>query len=348
MTVQLARILQNRGHAVHLIVNVQSADQEYFDIDVPMHVLNRKSLLLAANALSSVARRTKIELLFSVLPVANLIADLSILSGGQPAKVINTWHGYRKSTRGIKGQFAFFSIAALSRICSASVAVSHDLAWHLFSLGASKERMNVIYNGIRLPEAIVPYRQSRPYIFSSGSLTRHKDHQTLIRAFASVRDQLESDLLIAGKGPLMGELKSLAARLGVENRVRFLGFQREPYPYYAGASMFVLPSTTESFGLVLVEAMACGTPVVSTDSGGTNEVLGNSKYGRLVPPGNAELLAQAMIATASEGRRSDWLQSRARMFDIERTADNYERLCRNLTSDRGSIFGSGGPTKVES
>ncbi len=119
-----------------------------------------------------------------------------------------------------------------------------------------------------------------------------KDYPTLLKALARAPETAR--LLIAGAGPLLTELVQLAARLGLERRVRFLGFEPNVQRWMQAADGFVLSSRYEGLPMVLLEAGACGVPAVATDVPGTREAIVNGETGWLAPAGDADALAQAM------------------------------------------------------
>ncbi|CAK0778782.1 N-acetylgalactosamine-N, N'-diacetylbacillosaminyl-diphospho-undecaprenol 4-alpha-N-acetylgalactosaminyltransferase [Gammaproteobacteria bacterium] len=135
-----------------------------------------------------------------------------------------------------------------------------------------------------------------PIWVAAGRLVPLKDFPTLIRAFWHVHQKISgARLLIFGEGPERDHLIRLCAELNLEDSVALPGFIEDPIPAFARATAVVVSSRFEGFGLTLVEAMACGTSVVSTDSVGPREILQDGKLGPLVPPGDTEALAQAMI-----------------------------------------------------
>ncbi len=134
-----------------------------------------------------------------------------------------------------------------------------------------------------------------PFILGVGELSTRKDFATLIRAFALLRKQFRCRLIILGKGKQREMLEALARELRVENEVDLPGFVDNPYPWMKQADLFVLSSRWEGFGNVLAEALATGTPVVSTDCpSGPAEILDNGRYGPLVPVGDHAAMARAM------------------------------------------------------
>lgn len=135
-----------------------------------------------------------------------------------------------------------------------------------------------------------------PVLIAVGRLEPQKDYPTLIRAFAKVRKMLPARLIILGEGRERASLESIIKELKLEQDVSLPGFVMNPYAYMARASLFVLSSRWEGLPTVLIEALCCGTPAVSTDCpSGPREILQKGKYGQLVPVGDADALAEAII-----------------------------------------------------
>lgn len=163
-----------------------------------------------------------------------------------------------------------------------------------------------------------------PLILSVGELSARKDFATLIRAFAQLRAQQPARLMILGDGRQREALLTLAAELGVAEDVALPGFVPQPYAYMAHAALFAFASRWEGLGFVLIEALAVGTPVVSTDCpSGPREILDHGRFGPLVPVGDAAALAAAMRATLANPVPRPLLQQAARRFEIETATDAY-------------------------
>ncbi len=163
-------------------------------------------------------------------------------------------------------------------------------------------------------------------ILTVGSLKDQKNHSLLLRAFARTPGT-RSRLMLLGQGENEGILRAVASDLGISDRIIFAGFHRDPSPFYATADLFVLSSDYEGFGNVIVEALACGCPVVSTDCpSGPAEILENGRFGRLVPVGDAEALAVAISEALAAEHDRELLRRRAEDFSPERAADKYLAL----------------------
>lgn len=173
-------------------------------------------------------------------------------------------------------------------------------------------------------------------VLAVGTLKAIKDYATLLNAFEKLRHRLDARLLILGEGECRIDLEAQVCALGIVQSVFMPGFVKDPAPYYQHADLHVLSSTGEGFGNVIVEALAAGTPIVSTDCpSGPREILCDGKYGRLVPVGDADALAQAMQAALAESPDREALKARARDFAVDKIADEY--LDVMLPGWRGAI-----------
>jgi glycosyltransferase involved in cell wall biosynthesis len=170
-----------------------------------------------------------------------------------------------------------------------------------------------------------------PVIVSAGRMVDHKDFATLIDAFALAADRCDARLVLFGDGPLKPSLQAQAARRGVAARVDFAGFTDQLPAYLSRARLFVLSSRWEGLSTVLVEALAAGCPVVSTDCPqGQREMLDGGRWGRLVPVGSARAMAEAILAELATARSRDDLRARADAFRADAVFDAYERLLAPL------------------
>lgn len=216
------------------------------------------------------------------------------------------------------------------------VTVSHGAAADLARLsGIAQSKIEVVYNPIAEPPPevrISPEIESLwgaadGRILTAGTLKRAKNHHLLIRSFAILRRRRPAKLMILGEGELRVHLQALAAREGVADDVLLPGFASDPWPYYASANLFALSSRYEGFGNVLVEAMHCGLPVVSTDcESGPREILDNGKYGTLVPMDDEQALAEAMETALREPADPSPLKARARELSGQSSSDRYLQL----------------------
>lgn len=166
-----------------------------------------------------------------------------------------------------------------------------------------------------------------PVLVFAGRLEREKDLPTLLRAFAILRQGRDCRLLIIGDGSLRREIESKRDALGLGDSVDLPGWAPNPYPYLKQASLVVLTSVWDALPTVLIEALALGTPVVSTDCGaGPREILDGGRYGPLVPPRDPATLAAALARTLDSPLPREQLRSGGQRYEVARNADLYLRL----------------------
>lgn len=220
------------------------------------------------------------------------------------------------------------------------IAISEGVKRDLVALtGLPGERIEVVYNGILSPvvraRAAEPVEHpwfddgAIPVLVSAGRLAPQKDYPTLIRAFARLRRDRAARLLILGEGPDRRLLEDLVKTLDLSESIHLPGHVQNPYGYMVRAAAFVMASRWEGFGNVIAEALCLGTPVVATDCpGGPREILGDGRWGHLVPPGDETALAAAMAASLREGRSgpAPALTDHCARFEARRAALEYLRV----------------------
>ena len=171
-------------------------------------------------------------------------------------------------------------------------------------------------------------------ILAAGRLVEQKNFFMLIRAFAEVRSQLDVRLIILGEGPQRKQIVDLINNLNIEETVSLPGWVDNPYSFMAKADLFVLSSSKEGCPNVLLEALACGCPVVSTDCpSGPSEILDHGRWGRLVPVNDQTALAEAIVATLEDDTNQDALRQRAEQFSAENMIEKFETLIREVVSE---------------
>ncbi|EKQ68640.1 glycosyltransferase [Leptolyngbyaceae cyanobacterium JSC-12] len=255
---------------------------------------------------------------FAMLSADHYLNEIALLakriSGVSTRAIVAEHNQLSKTTRNankLKGRVAPIFARLLYPWADGIVAVSHGVAKDLaHTASLPLEHIQTIYNPVVNPEMLAsanepvdhPWFSSSdiPVILGVGKLEPQKDFPNLIRAFAKVRQTKPSRLVILGWGPDRPELESLVQELGLQNEVDLPGYVQNPYAYMARASTFVLSSAWEGLPTVLIEAMALGTPVVSTDcESGPAEILAEGKYGYLTPVGDSDALADAILQVLS-------------------------------------------------
>ena len=212
------------------------------------------------------------------------------------------------------------------------VCVSDGTVRQMAELGIDPRRMQVILNGI--DTALFDFAGPSPEGggVTVARLSPEKDIDSLVRAMAIIREAYPSfQLEIAGDGVCMSDLRARVRELGLEGHVKFLGQVRDVRGVLEKSSLFILPSLTEGISLTLLEAMACGLPVVATRVGGTPEVVVDGETGLLVHPGSPAELAQAILSLLQDPERSRQMGVRARQrieqhFDVRHMVEKYEAM----------------------
>ena len=336
----LSRGLVDRGLDVDMVLaRAEGAFLSALDPRIHLVDLNAPRVLLAFPALARYLRQARPHAVLSSLPHLNLSSILARGWTGVKSRLVLVEHNdlAHASAHGVRRWEKFFPamMRVLYPAADAVVAVSAGVADGLVSHAhLRREKITVIHNPIVTPEiaekATAPLDHpwfapgQSPVFVAAGRLTVQKDYPTLLRAFAELRQRRAARLFILGVGELHDELVAQADGLGIGADVEFAGFQENLFAFMSRAAAFVLSSAWEGFGNVLVEALACGTQVISTDCpSGPAEILDGGKFGRLVPVGNTSALAAAMEAALDHPLPAEMLRERAQIFSVDAALDRY-------------------------
>lgn len=299
------------------------------------------ALLRALPQLIACLRALQPRALLAIGAQANLAALLARPHLAQPMRVVMSEHNVLSQVaaltrRRFRRLYPVFA-RALYPQADALVAVSRPIADDLATLtGIPRAQIRVIANPVEVEAVAAAARAplpadfpaARPFLLAVGRLHWQKNYGLLLEAFARVAPALPAlDLVFLGEGPARQQLQRQVERLGLEQRVHLRGFDPNPFAFMARARALVSTSTIEGFGHVLVEALACGCPVVAVDApGGPADILDHGRFGRLVPPGDAEGLAASILATLAEPPDRDRLRARAHAFAAGPAVDAYLAL----------------------
>lgn len=348
MFVRMATHFADLGHRVELVL-MNVVKMEYRDelsSRVRIVDLQTPRLWTSLPAFRHYMIREKPDVVISAMPLANGIAAWAKRLTGSASQVILTERNAISLAFGDldvpRYRPLMWAIRRSYRFADALVGVSLGVAERLQTVpGVSQDRVHVIYNPAWRPDMEglarepVPHpwlmQRDLPVIIAIGRLEAQKDFPTLLRAFAKVRKKREARLVLLGEGSLRRSLEALARELGVADDLSMPGFKTNPFAHLARADLFVLSSAHEGFGNVLVEAMASGTPVVSTDCpSGPAEILDGGRYGPLVPVGDANALAIAIEQELDNPTPAELLKARASKFSVEASANAYLKLAEDL------------------
>lgn len=336
----LAQGFVERGLKVDLVVSAGEG-LDLWQIPIGVRVINLNAPRVSASLpkLIGYLRRERPNALIPSLHYANEVALLAKHFARVPTKILIPEHNMlstevRYHEKGSRQQLIPLAARLLYPYADGIVAVSRGVAEDLAQItGISPKRIHVIYNPVITTQLYEMAKEpvdhpwfnpgEPPVILGVGRLEAQKDFPTLIRAFALVRKKRPVRLAILGWGPDRQKLAALVNELGIEDDVVMPGFIKNPFAYMAKASVFALSSVWEGLSNVLIEAMALGTPVISTDcKSGPAEVLADGKYGWLVPVGNSEALAKKILQILDSNIQpvdSDWLSQ----FTLHTSTQRY-------------------------
>ncbi len=319
--------------------------EEYVEDDVLFIKLGTRRLRGAVTRLAEVIRTERPDIVFSTIPNYNMVALLATMLSRTQAKNVVREAAYLGGTlkENAKLRFAGFLYRRASRVVALSKGVKENI---IQRYKVNSDKIDIIYNPVDVESIQALMRQDdiepgHREIFGGGGKTvitagrfhHDKDQLTLIEAFKSVREEMPGTrLFILGEGELEEALRQRAEALGIGEAVHFTGFRRNPYAYFAQSDLFVLSSVREGFGHVLTEALATGTPVVSTRAHpGAGEVLNDGEFGLMSEPSDAEALAENIIymLKLDKGKREEIIEKglrRAETFHAEKIVKQYEKM----------------------
>ncbi|MDS1140062.1 glycosyltransferase [Pusillimonas sp. SM2304] len=337
--VSLANGLAAQGLKVDLVL-ARQAGVYLADVSPGVRIvnLNVPRTLQTLRPLARYLRQERPATLISAMNYVNVMASWACRIANVPTRLVLTEHAnlsqlLSDSSRSMALCLPWLMRPAYAR-ADAIIAVSDGVAQDLAkTLGYAAQRIHTRHNPIDTVALAAKSTEALnhpwfapgapPVIMAAGRLSPEKDFPTLIRAFALLRSQRPARLAILGEGGERQALQAQIDQLDCKDDILLAGFQANPYTWMSRAGVFVLSSRWEGFGNVLVEAMACGTPVVSTACpSGPEEILGQGRWGRLVPVGDAAALAQAIDQTLSDPHPPD-VRLRAQDFSVDRVVQTY-------------------------
>jgi len=342
--VMIANELARRGFRTHLVLGRDhGAYSQHISPNVTVVDLHTNRTLQATMALARYLRNTRPPVLLSASVMCN-IAALALGRFASPrTRIVIREDSFMSLASPITNRtpssvsgvstLAFRAVPRLYPKADLIITASKGSAADLVeNFGARKVKTKTIYNpvisdGVLQESNATPShpwcQDTMPVVLAVGRLSAEKDFSTLLRAFALVRQQRESRLLILGEGPDRVALEALSTTLGISADVDMPGFVDNPYSFMKHSAVYVLSSVREGMSNTLVEAMACGCPVVSTDCpSGPSELLDGGRYGALVRMGSSDELAESILDVLSGGGgrpTAEWL----RQFTVEYAVDRY-------------------------
>jgi glycosyltransferase involved in cell wall biosynthesis len=330
----LANAFAARGYAVDLVLAV--AEGPYLSqVSDSVHIVDLKAgrVIMALWPLLRYLRRHRPVAMLSAMTHSNVVALLARALACVPTRLVVS----ERSTITVDSSLAHGGVARLlyalvpllypraDGIVAVSQASANDLVGFA---GLAASSVEAIYNPFDLQRIKILAAATLthhwfaagqpPVVLAIGRLTEQKDFSNLIRAFARLRDSRPARLMILGEGELRSELEAQADSCGLTMEdIQMPGFVANPFAYLAHCGVFVLSSRWEGLPGVLIEAMACGAPVVATDCpSGPHEILEGGRWGSLVPVGDEDALVKAIDESL--------VTSRAQLPDVRKRAEDFE------------------------
>ncbi|SFQ62869.1 Glycosyltransferase involved in cell wall bisynthesis [Roseivivax halotolerans] len=342
ISIVLAHEFARAGHQVEFVLRqargelLDEARQSFSVVD-----LDTARVRSVLRKLVTYLRQRQPDVLLAAMWPLTCIAPVASRLAGLRCKVLVSEHGILSAQYkdwGAAHRIALRATTGLGyRLAHRRIGVSDGVARDMAGLSSmAPDRFDTIYNPVppraEPSEAAIAAAEALwnappgQRLVTVGTMKAVKNHPLLLRAFAQL-PRPGARLMFVGDGSERDALVSLAQELGVADRVIFAGFHPDPSPFYRTADLFALSSNYEGFGNVIVEALSCGTPVVSTDCpSGPNEILEGGRYGRLVPVGDEQALAQAMSDALAAPVDRDALIQRAADFAPAIAAQGYLAL----------------------
>lgn len=340
--VRLANEFANRGYTVDIVL-VKNKGQYLDDVSSLVSIvdLDTRRFLAAVPALVQYLRSARPDVLLSTIDSANVAAiiagKVSCVDTRIIIRISNMLSSKEKALDNPKHKIVHWVAQQIYPFADHIIGVSNGVSEDVISyLGVDPNLVTTIYNPV-VDETLINSKKesidhpwfdaSNPVILGVGELSEQKDFATLIQAFARIDRQPYPRLVILGDGNKREELLHLADRLGVSDRVELPGFVDNPFTYMAKCDVFVLSSKWEGCPNVLIEALACGTPVVSTDcSSGPEEILDGGAVGALVPVGDEMKMAKEISCVLRSNPDSSQYESRAERYKVKSIANEYLKV----------------------
>lgn len=353
VTVSIVNGLADRGHDIDLLISDPSGElrSEIHD-DVNVVVFGNVRLPIAGigahvRDIARYIRQTEPAIIIPQMLHASVVCLVASLLVAADTRIVPTAHCSleRAPPESLKSRIVRALAPRLYSTADHVIAVSEGVANDVAeTLSVPPDRISVLNNPVDIEAVHERGTESSDHpwleepdldvILFVGRLADQKDLKTWLRTFERVHKQAPATRgIVAGTGPRRDSLKRLAADRGLSDLVSFPGFVDNPYAFMSRASVFLLTSQYEGLPTVLIEALACGCPVVATDCpSGPREILDGGQYGRLVPVNAEGELADAVLSTISDPPPAQLLRARANRYKPKRILDKYERFITSQIS----------------
>lgn len=337
--VRLVNAMARRDVLIDLVlVKKEGAFLQELDARVRLVSLPGRRTATSFIGLKRYLNEAKPAALISAMTHINISSVIArMLSKHKPKLILVEHNQFDRNFALKKGlvRLAYKAVPFLYRQADVIAGVSEGVRESIADvIGVPPEHLSVLYNPVVTPELTEQSlekpdhmwleNRDRPVILAVGRLSKSKNYPLLLDAFSLLVQNVAARLIILGEGELRDTLVAQANALGIIDRVDFAGFRQNPFSYMSSCNVFVMSSDWEGHPTVMLEAMACGAPIVSTDCrSGPSEILAGGKFGRLVPTGDARALASALEATIANPGRAEPRIARANEFNDNASVDAY-------------------------
>jgi glycosyltransferase involved in cell wall biosynthesis len=346
MLIDCTNYFAENGHDVSFVLMKRSEDYHQL-LNPKIKIIYFESIkkIKLYKSFSDILKREQFDLLYSATPALNIFTIVTKILSGTNTKIIISEHNntlvFFRNMKFTLSKLTYLSIPLLYRFADGIIAVSKGVGDGLKKIALlSNDRISVIHNPAYSPiiqeqlklqaEHEWFLNKEIPIFITVGRLTEAKNHDLLLEAMSLVVKNRPARLMIIGEGHLRPALEKKIADLQLTDCVRLVGFIVNPVSWISEADVFVLSSNYEGFGIVLVEALAAGTTIVSTDCDyGPEEIL-NTKYGYLVPVGNRVELARKMEFALDHPIEKTLLTRRAKEFSVENIMQQYTNMFESI------------------
>ncbi|WP_347860490.1 N-acetyl-alpha-D-glucosaminyl L-malate synthase BshA [Salimicrobium sp. PL1-032A] len=351
LATELGKFLAEKGHEIHFIVtqvpfrlNKVYPNIYFHEVEVNSYpVFQHPPYDLAlANKMAEVAKREELDLLHVhyAMPHAVCAILAKQMCEELDLKVVTTLHGTDITVLGIDDNLKQLIKFGIEK-SDAVTAVSHSLVKQTKAMLETDKDMHVLYNfvdereyhGIEHGDLKRQFgiAEEEKVIIHVSNFRKVKRVQDVIRSFHLIRAEVASKLILVGDGPEYNQVYDLVKHFGLEKDVLFVGKQEHVQELYSIADVKLLLSEKESFGLVLLEAMACGVPCIGTNIGGIPEVIENGRNGYIVEPGAPEQVKERAVQMLKDNGHHEQMKRQAmktvsEKFSAERIVQQYEDL----------------------
>lgn len=269
-----------------------------------------------------------LDILYSGFRLYNCISIFAKYISRSKVKIYATQHGFERQNKVIE-----FFLGKIINKADYKIAVAKEIAIHEKKTLKLTTDLKLLYNPVIKNNEIIKsetmkfFEEKKPIIAMAGRIAEAKDNQLGIKIFYELQKKIDSRLIILGTGPEIGNCQELVNKLSIQDKVVFLGFVNNPMGYLIHCNVFLHPAKVEGFGNVIVEALYCNCPVVTTNTSGPIEIIEENKYGINIGNYNDENVidngVKALEQILKGEIKFDNLKERANDFNTEKTTDRF-------------------------